>query len=73
MMDISEFGYDSDLKFCEDLDAKVGVGAVPGSSFFREPVNHLIRFHFAKKDDTLNEALNRLETLREKIPPKGTR
>lgn len=73
MMDISAFGYDSDLQFCEDLAAKVGVGAVPGSSFFREPVNHLIRFHFAKKDDTLNEALNRLETLRGKIPEKGTK
>lgn len=73
MLDISAFGYDSDLQFCEDLVAKVGVGAVPGSSFFREPVNHLIRFHFAKKDDTLNEALNRLETLREKIPEKGTK
>lgn len=71
MLDISSFGYDSDLQFCEDLAAKVGVGAVPGSSFFREPVNHLIRFHFAKKDDTLNEALNRLETLRERIPAKG--
>ena len=73
MLDISAFGDDSDLQFCEDLAAKVGVGAVPGSSFFREPVNHLIRFHFAKKDDTLNEALNRLETLREKIPEKGTK
>lgn len=73
MLDISAFGYDSDLQFCEDLAAKVGVGAVPGSSFFREAVNHLIRFHFAKKDDTLNEALNRLETLREKIPEKGTK
>ena len=73
MLDISAFGYDSDLQFCEDLAAKVGVGAVPGSSFFRELVNHLIRFHFAKKDDTLNEALNRLETLQEKIPEKGTK
>ena len=73
MLDISAFGYDSDLQFCEDLAAKVGVGAVPGSSFFREPVNHLIRFHFAEKDDTLNEALNRLETLRGKIPEKGTK
>ena len=71
MLDISAFGYDSDRQFCEDLAAKVGVGAVPGSSFFREPVNHLIRFHFAKKDETLNEALNRLETLQEKIPAKG--
>lgn len=49
----------------------VGVGAVPGSSFFREPVNHLIRLHFAKKDETLNDALNRLEFLREKIPANG--
>ena len=73
MMDISEFGYDSDLKFCEELAAKVGVGAVPGSSFFREPVNHLIRFHFAKKDETLNDALNRLETLRSKIPARAAR
>ena len=46
-------------------------GAVPGSSFFREPVNHLIRLHFAKKDETLTDALNRLESLREKIPAKG--
>ena len=73
MMDISEFGYDSDLKFCEELAAKVGVGAVPGSSFFREPVNHLIRFHFAKKDKTLNDALNRLEALRSKIPARAAR
>ena len=71
MMDISEFGYESDLEFCEDLASKVGVGAVPGSSFFREPVNHLIRFHFAKRDETLNAALENLKTLRDKIPPRG--
>jgi aminotransferase len=67
LADISEYGYDSDLVFCEDLARKVGVGAVPGSSFFREPVNHLIRFHFAKKNETLYEALNRLESLRKKM------
>ncbi|MBO7513369.1 MAG: aminotransferase class I/II-fold pyridoxal phosphate-dependent enzyme [Fibrobacter sp.] len=67
MMDISEFGYKSDDQFCMDLAQKVGVAAVPGSSFFREPVNHLIRFHFAKKDETLIEALNRLESLRQKM------
>lgn len=71
MMDISEFGYDSDLDFCEDLASKVGVGAVPGSSFFREPVNHLIRFHFAKRDETLNSALENLKSLRDKIKPRG--
>ena len=68
LLDISEFGYESDVTFCETLAREVGVGAVPGSSFFREPVNHLIRLHFAKKDETLLEALNRLESLRKKIP-----
>jgi aminotransferase len=67
LMDISEFGYESDLLFCEDLARKVGVGAVPGSSFFREDVNHLIRFHFAKQDETLNNALERLGGIREKM------
>jgi aspartate/methionine/tyrosine aminotransferase len=70
MLDISEFGFESDLEFCEVLARDVGVGAVPGSSFFREPVNHLIRLHFAKKDDTLYEALNRLQDLRKKIPAR---
>ena len=68
MLDISEYGFESDLEFCEVLARDVGVGAVPGSSFFREPVNHLIRLHFAKREDTLNAALNRLEGMRRLIP-----
>ena len=71
MLDISEFGFKSDLEFCEVLARDVGLGAVPGSSFFRENVNHLIRLHFAKKDETLNEALNRLADLRKKIPVRN--
>ena len=67
MLDISEFGYESDLEFCEVLAEKVGVGAVPGSSFFREPENRYIRMHFAKKTETLNDALNRLADMRKKI------
>ena len=70
LLDISEFGYDSDLAFCETLARDVGVGAVPGSSFFREPVHHLIRLHFAKKDETLYEALDRLSGLRRKLKPQ---
>ena len=70
LMDITPFGYDNDLEFCQVLAKEVGVGAVPGSSFFREPVNHLIRFDFAKKDETLNEALNRLEAIHKKIPKR---
>jgi aminotransferase len=36
------------------------VAAVPGSSFFHEPVNHLVRFHFAKKEVTLKAAGEKL-------------
>ena len=67
LVDISEFGYENDYLFCEDLARKVGVGAVPGSSFFRENVNHLIRVHFAKQDETLNAALDRLADIRHKM------
>lgn len=67
LLDISEFGYDSDVEFCEKLAEKVGVGAVPGSSFFKEDVNHLIRFHFAKKDETLLKALDRLSDIRARL------
>lgn len=70
LLDIGEFGFTSDLEFCEVLARDVGVGAVPGSSFFKEPVNNLIRLHFAKKDETLNEALNRLADIRKKIPAR---
>ena len=64
MVDVAEFGVTDDVAFCEWLARTVGVAAVPGSSFFREPVNHLIRFHFAKKDETLREAVRRLARLR---------
>ncbi len=67
LVDISEFGYESDLTFCEDLAKKVGVGAVPGSSFFKEPENRYIRFHFAKQDETLKAALERLAEMRGKM------
>ena len=67
LLDISEFGYGSDFQFCKNLAREVGVAAVPGSSFFREPVNHLIRMHFAKQESTLNEALERLESMKGKL------
>ncbi|MBR4791324.1 MAG: pyridoxal phosphate-dependent aminotransferase [Treponema sp.] len=70
LIDISEFGYESDLEFAEVLARDVGVGTVPGSSFFREPENRYVRIHFAKKNETLNEALNRLSDIRKKIPVK---
>lgn len=66
LVDISEFGASDDLEFCEWMAANVGVAAVPGSSFFKENINNYIRFHFAKKDETLNAALERLSDLRAK-------
>ena len=66
LLDVSEYGVKDDLRFCEWLAEHVGVGAVPGSCFFREDVRHLIRFHFAKKDETLTAALDRLSELDDK-------
>lgn len=66
MVDISQFGYKSDYDFAVWLIKNIGVAGVPGSSFFKEDVNN-IRFHFAKKEETLKEALKRLEKLKEYI------
>ncbi|MCD8190074.1 MAG: pyridoxal phosphate-dependent aminotransferase [Clostridiales bacterium] len=66
MVDIQEFldlpmfaGY-TDLQFCEWMIQHVGVAAVPGSSFFREPINNYIRLHFAREESTLEEVSRRL-------------
>lgn len=66
LVDVSEFGVKNDLHFCEWLASEVGVGAVPGSSFFKEDRHNYIRLHFAKTDTTLNGALDRLMELRRK-------
>jgi len=55
----------SDVDFCEQLARKAGVGAVPGSSFFNEPINNIVRLHFAKKDETLYAALDRLNHIKD--------
>ena len=66
MIDISSFGTEDDLAFCEWLTREIGVAAVPGSSFFKEPVNNYIRLHFAKSDEMLCDALERLKGLKDK-------
>ena len=43
---------------------EVGVAAVPGSSFFAEDVNNLIRLHFARSEESLTEAVTRLQKLK---------
>ncbi len=67
LVDVSEFGIEDDTEFCVWLAREIGVAAVPGSSFFREPVNHLIRFNFAKQEETLAAAGERLLRLRERL------
>lgn len=57
----------SDVEFCEEMARKVGVAVVPGSSFFRENVTDIVRMHFAKKDETLYEALERLSDIKNRI------
>ena len=62
-LDLPRFAGYSDLAFCEWMIREIGVAAVPGSSFFREPVNHLIRLHFARSEETIDEALRRLSRM----------
>lgn len=57
----------NDVEFCEEMAKKVGVAVVPGSSFFMEDVPDIVRMHFAKKDETLYEALNRLSDMKAKM------
>jgi aminotransferase len=68
MVDMTEFGCSDDVAFSEWLAREVGVAPVPGSSFFREPVKHLVRFHFAKQASTLKAAGERLLKLVDKRP-----
>ncbi len=64
-LDLPQFNGYTDLEFCEWMIRNIGVAAVPGSSFFKEEVNHLIRLHFAREEKTLDEALDRLGKLQE--------
>ncbi|MHB0896959.1 MAG: pyridoxal phosphate-dependent aminotransferase [Spirochaetales bacterium] len=60
LVNIEEFGAKSDTAFCEWMAAHGGVAAVPGSSFYKEFEDRYIRFHFAKKDETLRAAGEKL-------------
>ena len=71
MVDIAEFGWGSDVDFCQWMAREVGVAGVPGSSFFREPIRHLVRLHFAKRPETLVAAGERLADLREKAKQRA--
>ncbi len=66
MADISTFGFASDVEFTQHLVKEIGVGVVPGSSFYRDSASgrQQVRFTYCKKDETLDEALKRLRQLK---------
>ena len=66
-LDLPQFAGYTDLEFCEWMIRNIGVAAVPGSNFFKEEVNNLIRLHFAREKSTMDEALNRLAKLQELV------
>ena len=65
MTDISTFGFNDDVEFARHLVKEVGVAAVPGSSFYKDPLKGRtkLRFCYCKKDETLREADRRLTKL----------
>jgi len=64
MLDISPFGYASDVEFAHWMTKEIGVAPVPGSSFFADGENRYVRLNFAKKPATLHAAGERLLTLK---------
>ena len=60
LLDISSLGFKTDTEAAEWMTREVGITGVPGSSFFREPEHRYIRFHFAKKEETLHAAGEKL-------------
>jgi aminotransferase len=64
LLDVSPLGHASDLAAAEWITREIGVAGVPGSSFFREPEQRYVRFHFAKGEEVLRGAGERLARLR---------
>jgi aminotransferase len=64
MVDISPFGWESDVEFSHWMAREIGVAPVPGSSFFAPGENRYIRLNFAKKPETLHAAGERLLRLK---------
>ena len=66
MCAIDAFDFRDDVALCRHLIEEIGVAAVPGSSFFSDPAagRNLVRFCFAKKEETFELARERLARLR---------
>ncbi len=64
MVDISGFGFASDVEFAHWMAKEIGVAPVPGSSFFAPGENRYMRLNFAKRPETLHAAGERLLKLK---------
>ena len=73
MTDISDFGFPDDTEFAHWLVREIGVGGVPGSSFYSRPElgKTKFRFMFSKPESVLREAGERLMQIRDKIARRG--
>jgi len=67
LIDCTPFEITDDVAFCKWMAKEIGVSAVPGSSFFSEPVHHLVRLQFARSEEILGSAIERLKRIPEKI------
>ncbi|MCE9628145.1 MAG: aminotransferase class I/II-fold pyridoxal phosphate-dependent enzyme [Candidatus Eisenbacteria bacterium] len=72
MTDLSDFGFPDDVTFSRWLIREIGVAGVPGSSFYADPAagSQRLRFHFARKRETLEAAAERLQSLRSRLPAR---
>ncbi|NEE57531.1 aminotransferase class I/II-fold pyridoxal phosphate-dependent enzyme, partial [Streptomyces sp. SID8455] len=63
--DISPFGEEDAYAFCRALPERCGVAAVPVSVFYDDPEagRSQVRFTFCKREDVLEEAVERLRRL----------
>ncbi len=68
MADAAGLGWKDDWAFVDFLARKVGVVAVPGSSFYRRGGRTRARFNFAKREETLREAARRLAARSPRAP-----
>ena len=72
MTDITPFGFPDDVSFARYLVEEGGVAAVPGSSFYADPNagRQRLRFHFARRRETLETAAERLGRLKARSPAR---
>jgi len=69
MTDIAQFGFPDDVAFARHLVSEIGVAAVPGSSFYRDPASGKtkLRFCFCKQEATFAAAEQRLASLKARV------